>query len=244
MPNPIVEKIKNVKIPEPVKIIGLMILGAILLLPVIRLLYPDSDNIEIGFPDGKLSVKIANNHIDYRSLLNKVFKDEESKAGMLQWLNGKNIFEVSDPKLVDKLAEIFPSVSQSNESLVQKANRLNTLLNKYKVIKELRTKADLKESPFQYIGKKITIGIPSQEDQPRKSFVNVGFESEFRDKTILIKNPLNKKELKVRGRGAFPKVEDELFQLNNKQVQYLFSKVINTDSAVAYIVPGAKLSEY
>lgn len=199
--------------------------------------------ISWDFGDHRNSVEltVSQSNVEFNAVMDSIWSDENSKAVALQWLRGKDFFHFQDRELADFLSKRMAKTPSdgAGETTEQRMYRLNESLNDNPLIRELRNLAQSYKPPFQHIGKKVRVGVPSGK-QPRDSTVYVSFGSEFMGRSVEILNLKNQKNMVFRARGAFDDTEAIQidFQMNSSQAIYLFEHVPFTAEAVATVLPS------
>ena len=175
-----------------------------------------------------VQLQVENNKVEDGAVLDSIRRKETEK----------DFFHYKDRGLVERLSkELSDTHPQENdESIEQRTNRLNRVLEDNPLIADLRGRARQYKSPFQYIGTPVQVGVPSG-NRPRSPTVYVAFESEFDGRVVEIRNLKNEKHLTLRAMGAFYPTTAVDFQMNRRQAIYLFGRVNTTAKAVAFILP-------
>src|SRR5262245_65556969 len=105
-----------------------MILGGLLMLTVVRFLYPNASSVQITLPGGKsMGVSVESNQVEYQKLLQDMFEQENiAREGMLKWLKEKQgLYQIKDPSLVNELSGMLPDKPKAgvNESFQERTER-------------------------------------------------------------------------------------------------------------------------
>ncbi|MYC12574.1 MAG: hypothetical protein F4Y39_02475 [Gemmatimonadetes bacterium] len=201
--------------------LGLAIVIVTIGLGFTLLLIHDGDKNSVQSP-------IENNKVEVSAIPDSIQKKEKEK----------DFFHYKDRGLAERLSdELSDTQAQGNdESMEQRTNRLNRVIEDNPLIADLRDRARQYKPPFQYIGTPVQVGIPSG-NRPQSRTVYVAFESEFAGRVVEIRNPKNEKHLTLRAIGAFHHTTSVDFQMNRRQAIYLFGRVNTTAKAVAFILP-------
>ena len=199
-------------------------------------------SIDLNFGDNQNSIQltVSKSNLEFSTVMDSVWSNEESKEVTRVWLRKKGVFHYQDRELANFLSTQMAKTPSDGtiESSEERMNRLNKSLKDNPLISDLRDLARDYQPPFQHIGKKVRVGVPSGQ-QPEDDTVYVSFGSEFEGRKIQILNPKNRKYKVFRARGAFHATEAVQvdFQMNESQAIDLFGHVNFTAEAVATILP-------
>ena len=110
-------------------------------------------DIHWKFGENELSINMEQDLADAQTLLDKIFSEDFSRQGTLEWLKlNQNLYNPTDPEIVPKISSL------KYDDLVSK---------------ELRNLSLSREGPWAYQLDTVRIGIPPSELQPRKGYANV-----------------------------------------------------------------------
>ena len=144
---------------------------------------------------------------------------------MIEWLAGKDIFHITDPRLSEALnKDLCASIPE--EPLTERM-RIARVCAEKDIAKKLRLLSRRKAVPFHYTGKEVQVGIPSApEHQPQKGKANTCAEDDdLVGKRVQLTNPLNQKQLDVLASGYYPcsrVIRTPDIQLNPADADWLF----------------------
>ena len=209
-------------------VVGL-VLGAIAGVVVLRAIPSDAagTNVEWQFPGGSLKMDVKKDLNDPEAMFKKLFQTDFSREGTLGLLRGKKIFSIQDHELVESLKAACPNKGSATETPVELQARLEKCLD-ISVVRELRQLADDHAPPFQYIGKRIDVGIPqADENKPPDGHANVCRNRGLLGKTVQLINPSNRKQIMVEATGSYlctGLAEFPELQLNERDAAKLFNR--------------------
>lgn len=212
----------------------------------IRLLYPYAKSIEVSVGEGKyVKIEIQDGKTEYTDLINELFQNETSRMALTNELKiHYDMYHIDDVDLTQRLSELLPTSTE--DDIVERVVKMNNIIEEHPVIKALREKSKKHQPPFQFVGKKVKIGVPAQAYfWPKPGLVNVPFESQYVGRIIELRNKIDSRKLILRGRAAFAKTDNVDMQLNRKQAVFLFDRIIHTTTeGVAFILQeGAEIHD-
>ncbi len=219
---------------------GVIIVSISLLVLVvgIRFLYPHAKSIEVSIGEGKyVKIEMQDGKTEYADLINELFQNEASRMALSNELKiHYDMYHIDDVDLAQRLSELLPTSTE--DDVVARCVEMNNIIEEHPVIKALREKSKEYQPPFQFVGKKVKIGVPAQSHfWPNPGLVNVPFESQYVGRIIELRNKIDSRKLILRGRAAFAKTDNVDMQLNRKQAVFLFDRIIHTTTeGVAFIL--------
>ena len=183
-----------------------------------------------GITKTKIKWKFQNHEVevnldkDFESLsttLNKVFADSISRLSTVVWLKRNHgLYEAGDLELIPKIAELGYNNAFSSE---------------------LRKVSERRDGPWAYQWDTVRVGIPSRNDQPRKSFANACINGIYKGKKIRIMSLDQKNRIEVEVTGFYDCIDGLPFpdiQLNARDAREIYGsynfRVYN--SAIALIL--------
>ena len=200
---------------------GLALLLLVFLIVVVTQKTPTK--ISMSFPRGSLILEPTEEKIDYESLLDKIYSTEFSKAGLMNWLDKKNIFSFEDPSIVTALNKKL--CEPNTERGLEERFKRDRECAEEDVAAGLRELERKKKVPFHYLGSVVKVGIPSKTDQPPQNRANVCNNSDFFGARIKLHHPKNKKSIEVQATGKYlclSPAEYPDIQLNSEDAGKLF----------------------
>ena len=189
----------------------------------------------------KVNIELSGKEVRYKVILDKMMDEQETASYFVDWLRGKDFYNIEDVSFVDSLAEMLPELSEENPIELQR--KYSDILSKHKMIKKLRDNAFQNLPPFQFIGTRVKIGVPEfLVNRPPAFKVNVPFDSPYVGKKIKLYSPSSSNIfLTLQGKAAFQKTDAVDMQLNADQAVYLFSSIsAKTIEGIAYVLPSSE----
>ena len=117
-----------------------------------------SRQLKVSIGDATLEMQADDMEIKHEDLLDLTYEDSFARGGLMDWLASKQIFEATDPKLVEAIATKVCAPIPEDDWAARL--RLGRDCASKPVVAELRRRADRRRVPFQYIGDIVTIGVP------------------------------------------------------------------------------------
>lgn len=196
-------------------------------------------NIAINYDaENAIQMRIEDKMVAHDAVLDSIWSKDFARDATLRWLTAKDVYHYRNSAIAGRLAEAMPQ--DDNESIEERKARLEAVIAENPLIADLRGRARGLQPPFQYLGKKVSVGVPSG-NKPRSNVAYVAFGGEFDGRVVEIWNPVNDKRVTVFAQGAFVPEESVTidFQMNRRQAVDLFDRVEDTADAVAVILPPA-----
>ena len=191
---------------------------------------------------GKLEMDTSKPETAYQDLeevLETIFENDFSKAGLMDWLVKKNIYFFRNDRLVkalnEDLCEPFPENSYAAKA---KATEKCADRPVAKGLRDLREKSLI---PFHHLGKVLDVGVPSREDQPRIGHVSIRESHlELLGKKVELTYEPTGKQIEVEVSGRYPctgAVKCNDMHLNIEDAVKLFPGAIQkSQKATAYVL--------
>ena len=158
-------------------------------------------SLSIGLPLGA-SIDVEADDMPQAELLDKMWANEFGRAGMLDWLFQRSVFQITDARLAEALEELcgdFPDTPLEDRVVKQQECADRT------VAKALRALMRSRRPPFHYVGLQVRVGISlDEEHRPANGYANACQESELLGRRIELTNPLNHKQVQVMATGRYP----------------------------------------
>ena len=159
-------------------------------------------SISITLPDNtKIDLTAVENDLNFDSLYALIYGKPAFRDALIARLADDHIYQISDRRLPDALnTHLCPSIPKEPlEERIEKGNECADL----PVANQLRILANRRSPPFHYVGRQIKIGTPGKGDQPQPKRAHACRNSEFRDRTVELTNPLNSVSVTVRATGSY-----------------------------------------
>ena len=130
--------------------------------------------LSITGPGGMSMELNATEHtISHKDLLEQMDSTTFVRAGMIDWLATKRIFEITDPKLADALRELCSPFPKKPDGPLTERMKVARTCAELPIAGELRKMATSKEVPFHYEGREVMVGFPAEgENRPPKGRAN------------------------------------------------------------------------
>ena len=196
-------------------------------------------NIAINYDaENAIQMRIEDKMVAHDAVLDSIWSKDFARDATLGWLTAKDVYHYRNSAIAGRLAEAMPQ--DDNDSIEERKARLEAAIAENPLIADLRGRARGLQPPFQHLGKKVSVGVPSG-NRPRSNVAYVAFGGEFDGRVVEIWNPVNDKRVTVFAQGAFVPTESVTidFQMNRRQAVDLFDRVEDTADAVAVILPPA-----
>ncbi len=191
--------------------------------------------------ENAIQMRIEDKMVAHNAVLDSIWSKDFSRDATLGWLSAKDVYHYRNSAIAGRLAEAMPAAPEgAGETIEERKARLEAAIAESPLIADLRGRARGLQPPFQYLGKKVSVGVPSG-NRPRTNVAYVAFGSEFDGRVVEIWNPVNDKRVTVFAQGAFVPTESVTvdFQMNRRQAVDLFDRVEDTADAVVVILPPA-----
>ena len=150
----------------------------------------DSDetrSLSFRFPGGSVDLSAAaDGSMDHAKALQEIYKKDYARAGMLEWLERKQVYSLDSRKLPDSLAGLCGSGKAEREECI-----------KTPVIRDLRSKMLSHDPPFHYVGEDVEIGVPKRNDQPPVKRAHACSGGPWVGRKIELSNPANDNSIEV-----------------------------------------------
>ena len=144
-------------------------------------------------------------------------RQDYARAGMLEWLETKQVYSLDSRKLPDALAALCGSDKGEREACITTP-----------VIRDLRSKMLSHDPPFHYVGEDVEIGVPSRDDQPPVSRAHACSGGPWVGRRIELSNPANGNSVEVvADAGTYTctgVVKTPDLQLHFETADYLFNE--------------------
>ena len=189
--------------------------------------------------ENAIQMRIEDKMVAHDAVLDSIWSKDFARQATLGWLTAKDVYHYRNSAIAGRLAEDMPDAPQGgSETIEARKARLEAAIAENPLIADLRGRAHGLQSPFQYLGKRIRVGVPSG-NRPRSNVAYAAYGSEFEGRVVEIWNPVNDKRVSVFAQGAFLPTEAVTidFQMNRQQAVDLFDRVDETADAVAVILP-------
>ena len=188
--------------------------------------------------DNSILMRIEDKKVAHDAVLDSIWSKDFAREATLGWLTAKDVYHYRNSAIAGRLAQEMPQ--GNDESIEARKARLEAAIAENPLIADLRGRARGLQPPFQHLGKKVSVGVPSG-NRPRNNVAYVAFGGEFDGRVVEIWNPVNDKRVTVFAQGAFVPTESVTidFQMNRRQAVDLFDRVEDTADAVAVILPPA-----
>lgn len=191
-------------------------------------------NVTINYDaESAIQMRIEDKMVAHDAVLDSIWSRDFAREATLGWLTAKDVYHYRNSAIAGRLADEMPDAPQGgSETIETRRVRLEA------AIADLRGRAHGLQSPFQYLGKRVRVGVPSG-NRPRSNVAYAAYGSEFEGRVVEIWNPVNDKRVSVFAQGAFMPTETVTidFQMNRQQAVDLFDRVDETSDAVAVILP-------
>lgn len=191
--------------------------------------------------ENAIQMRIEDKMVAHDAVLDSIWSKDFARNATLGWLTAKDVYHYRNSAIAGRLAEAMPAAPEGgSETIEERKARLEAAIAENPLIADLRGRAHGLQPPFQHLGKKVSVGVPSG-NRPRTNVAYVAFGGEFDGRVVEIWNPVNDKRVTVFAQGAFAPTESVTidFQLNRRQAVDLFDRVEDTADAVAVILPPA-----
>lgn len=185
------------------KKLGVVVGGIVLALVVLALGFTrmGAKSLMIDFPLGG-GIAVEADKLPQSELLEKMWADDFGKAGMIDWLSRRSVFQVTDARAVEALGNLcgdFPAAPIGDRVAKQQECAEIT------VAKALRELARTRKPPFHYVGFQIRVGVSlDEEHRPTDGYANACQEGELLGRKVELTNPLNHKQIQVTATGRYP----------------------------------------
>ena len=189
--------------------------------------------------ENSILMRIEDKMVAHDAVLDSIWSKDFAREATLGWLTARDVYHYRNSAIAGRLAEAMPvSPEGGSETIEERKARLEAAIAENPLIADLRGRAHGLQPPFQYLGKVISVGVPSG-NRPRSNVAYVAFGGEFDGRVVEIWNPVNDKRVSVFAQGAFEPTESVTidFQMNRRQAVDLFDRVEETADAVAVILP-------
>ena len=181
----------------------------------------DSDetrSLSFRFPGGSVDLSAAaDGSMDHADALQEIYERDYARAGMLEWLETKQVYSLDSRELPDALAALCGSDKGEREACITTP-----------VIRDLRSKMLSHDPPFHYVGEDVGIGVPSRDDQPPVSRAHACSGGLWVGRRIELSNPANGNSVEVvADAGTYTctgVVKTPDLQLHFETADYLFNE--------------------
>ena len=121
------------------------------------------------------------------AVLEQMYAEEFSRAGLEGWLEEKSIYQISNRAIAAALPSLCEEVSAQDP--LQERLRKQQACAEVDVIRDLRALARNRDVPFHYVGQEIRIGVPAEDDQPDPGRASACSDGEWHGQDIELTNP-------------------------------------------------------
>ncbi len=196
-------------------------------------------SISITLPDNtKIDLTAVENDLKFDSLYALIYEERAFRDALIARLADDHIYQISDRRLPNALNNHLctPIPEEPLGEKIEKSKECADL----PVASHLRLLADRRYIPFHYVGRQIKIGTPGKSDQPQPKRAHACRNSDFRDRTVELTNPLNSVSVTVRATGSYDctgysKYAD--IQLNAADAMELFGRPTDKyEDAIAVVL--------
>ena len=161
-----------------------------------------SQTVAIAFPGGfTLDLQAEGNQISHVAVLEQMYAEEFSRAGLEGWLEEKSIYQISNRAIAAALPSLCEEVSAQDP--LQERLRKQQACAEVDVIRDLRALARNRDVPFHYVGQEIRIGVPAEDDQPAPGRASACSDGEWHGQNIELTNPLNEQQITILASGSY-----------------------------------------
>ena len=161
-----------------------------------------SQTVAISFPGGfSLDLQAEGNQMSHVAVLEQMYAEEFSRAGLEDWLEEKSIYQISNRAVASALPSLCEEMSAQDP--LQERLRKQQACAEIDVIRDLRALARNRDVPFHYVGQEIRIGVPTEDDQPDPGRASACSEGEWHGQDIELTNPLNEQQITILSSGSY-----------------------------------------
>ena len=160
-----------------------------------------SQSFSVAFAGASVEIRAEGMEVKHEDLLNRIYGEDFARAGLLGWLERKDIFLVSDPNLVAGLVEFCGDIPTKPLQARLESGRACAAKP---VVAGLRDLSDRRLPPFHYIGEIVRIGVPEEADRPPDGRANACRNGTFWRREVELTNPVNRKKITVEASGHYP----------------------------------------
>ena len=140
-------------------------------------------DVKWKFGDNELAINLEQDLIDVSAMLSKIFSEDFSKRGTIEWLKEKqNLYKPDDPDIINEFSKLD----------------YNDIVSK-----ELRELSYKRKGPWAYQLDTVFIGIPPVEYQPGIHFANVCENGKYFTKKLRIFSLDQMKSIEVTATGKY-----------------------------------------
>ena len=161
-----------------------------------------SQKLAISFPGGlALDLQAEGDQISHVDMLEQMYAEQFSRAGLLGWLREKSIYQISDREIAAALPGLCEEMSPQDP--LQERLRKQQACAQIDVISDLRALASDRDVPFHYVGQEVRIGVPSEDDQPAPRRANACSGGGWHGQDVELTNPLNERQITIFASGSY-----------------------------------------
>lgn len=196
-------------------------------------------SLSLSAPNGyTLNLDATEEDLSFDSLYSSITAVRAFRDALIERLSDDQIYQVTDARLADALHEHLCDPIP-DQPLIERMNASRTCAE-LPVARRLRQLADMREVPFQYVGREIRVGVPSSEDQPQPRKAHACNNSEFRDREVQLTNPKRQVSVTVTASGSYDCTGFNQYpdiQLSYTDAQKLFNRPLDKyEDAIAVVL--------
>ncbi len=193
----------------------------------------------VTFPGGfSVDVAAQQERVSHDTLLDHLYDEPFSQAGLMEWLRQRSIFHIADRVIADSLPQLCSDLG-SDASLKTRLAWQRECAN-VALVRDLREMVQRRQVPFHFVGQEVRIGVPSTEDQPALGQANACAQGLLHGRTIELTNVTNRRQITVSATGQYRctgLIGTPDLQLSHIDAQNLFDGPIDKyQDAVAIVV--------